>query len=63
MGGEGDVKLCYCRQVQLLWQDVEVAKNYKWCAIFRRAAEKGIHLIVQVAKGTWWTIDRHNVVR
>jgi hypothetical protein len=46
--------------VQLLWQDVEVTKDNEWCAIFRKAAEKGIHLIVKVKKGTWRTVDHHN---
>ena len=47
--------------MQLLWQDVEVAKDNEWCAIFRKAAEKGIHLIVEVPKGTWRTVHQHNV--
>ena len=46
--------------MQLLWQDVEVAKDNEWCAIFRKAAEKGIHLVVEVTKGTWRTVDHHN---
>jgi hypothetical protein len=46
--------------VQLLWEEVEVAKDNEWCAIFRKAAEKGIHLLVEVTKGTWRTVDHHN---
>ena len=46
--------------MQLLWEEVEVAKDNEWCAIFRKAAEKGIHLLVEVTKGTWRTVDHHN---
>ena len=46
--------------MQLRWQDVEVAKDNEWCAIFRKTAEKGIHLVVEVIKGTWRTLDHHN---
>ena len=46
--------------MQLLWQDVEVAKDNGWCAIFWKAAEKGIHLVLEVKKGTWRTVDHYN---
>ena len=48
VGGEGDsVKS-------------KVAKKVEKCATFRKAAEKGIHLVVEVTKETWRTVDHHN---
>ena len=46
--------------MQLLWQDVEVAEDNEWGAILRKAAEEGIHLVVEVTEGTWRTVDHHN---
>ena len=46
--------------MQLLWQDVEVAEDNEWCAILRKAAEEGIHLVVEVTEGSWRTVDHHN---
>jgi len=41
--------------------DVEVTQNDKWGAIFRKTAEEGIHLVEEVAKRTWWSVDHGNV--
>ena len=46
--------------MQLLRQDVEVPKDNEWCAIFWKAAEEGIHLVIEVTKGTWRTVDHYN---
>ena len=46
--------------MQLLWQDVEVAEDNEWGAILRKAAEEGIHLVVEVTEGTRRTVDHHN---
>ena len=46
--------------MQLPWQDVEVAEDNEWDAILRKAAEEGIHLVVEVTEGTWRTVDNHN---
>ena len=46
--------------MQLLRLDVEVTQDNEWCAVFRKAAEEGIHLI-EVAEGARWTVDHCNV--
>ena len=40
--------------------DVEVAKDNERCAIFWKAAEEGIHLVIEVTKGTWRAVDHYN---
>ena len=45
--------------MQLLRQDVEVTKDNERGAILWKTGEKGIHLIIEVTKGTGM-VDHHN---
>ena len=65
LGGERDSVMSneaksWLIQVSATSLDVDVAKDNDWCAIFRKAADKGIHLVVEVTKWTWRTVDPNN---
>ena len=65
LGGERDSVMSneaksWLIQVSATSLDVDVAKDNDWCAIFRKAAEKGIHLVIEVTKGTRMMVDHHN---